>query len=146
MQFFFYLQGDEAIEVESIFLDMCSGNELNITPGIFERMPNLKLLKFYTNSSIGESRTRMSDGLDYLPNLRYLRWDACNLKSLPSRFCTSFLVELNLSHSSIETVWTGTRVQFRCSILLCFSSLMKNLTDSYLLLYVCSKTLQTYGT
>uniref|UniRef100_A0A1J3HBT9 Putative disease resistance protein n=1 Tax=Noccaea caerulescens TaxID=107243 RepID=A0A1J3HBT9_NOCCA len=101
--------GDEAIEVESIFLDMSNGNELNITPEIFERMPNLKLLKFYTNSSVGESRIRMLDGLDYLPNLRYLRWDACNLKSLPSRFCTSFLVELNLSHSSIETVWTGTQ-------------------------------------
>ncbi|KFK42301.1 hypothetical protein AALP_AA2G238200 [Arabis alpina] len=98
--------GDEAIEVESIFLEMSKGNELSITPGIFERMPNLKLLKFSSN---GESRTKMLDGLDYLPKLRYLRWDAYNLKSLPSRFCTSFLVELNLSHSSIETVWNGTQ-------------------------------------
>ncbi|XP_010417546.1 PREDICTED: protein SUPPRESSOR OF npr1-1, CONSTITUTIVE 1-like [Camelina sativa] len=101
--------GDEAIEVESIFLDMSNGNELNITPGIFRRMPNLKLLKFYTNSSIGQSRTRMLDGLDYLPTLRYLRWDAYNLKSLPSQFCMTSLFELNLSHSSIETVWGGTQ-------------------------------------
>ncbi|XP_010472770.1 PREDICTED: disease resistance protein RPS6-like [Camelina sativa] len=101
--------GDEAIEVERIFLDMSNGNELNITPEIFRRMPNLKLLKFYTNSSIGQSRTRMLDGLDYLPTLRYLRWDAYNLKSLPSQFCMTSLVELNLSHSSIETVWSGTQ-------------------------------------
>lgn len=103
--------------MESIFLDMSKGNELSLSSGIFERMPNLKLLKFYTNSSDGESRTRMLDGLDYLPELRYLQWDAYNLKSLPSRFCTSFLVELNLSHSSIETVWNGTQVPFQCSIL-----------------------------
>ncbi|EOA33585.1 hypothetical protein CARUB_v10019730mg [Capsella rubella] len=101
--------GDESIEVESIFLDMSNGNELNITPEIFRRMPNLKLLKFYTNSSIGQSRTRMLDGLDYLPTLRYLRWDAYNLKSLPSQFCMTSLVELNLSRSSIETVWNGTQ-------------------------------------
>lgn len=102
--------------MESIFLDMSKRNELNITPEIFRRMPNLKLLKFYTNSSIKQSRTRMIDGLDYLPNLRYLRWDAYNLKSLPSRFCMTSLVELNLSHSSIETAWNGTQVPFRCSI------------------------------
>ncbi|CAF2065712.1 disease resistance protein RPV1 [Brassica napus] len=101
--------GDEAIDVESIFLDMSEGNELSITPGIFKKMPNLKLLKFYTNSSVEESRTRMLDGLEYLPTLRYLRWDAYHLKSLPSQFCTSFLVELNLSHSSIETVWSGSQ-------------------------------------
>ncbi|KAG7590694.1 Leucine-rich repeat [Arabidopsis suecica] len=100
--------GDEAIEVESIFLDISKGNELNITPDIFRKMPNLKLLK-YTNSSIKQSRTRMIDGLDYLPTLRYLRWDAYNLKSLPTQFCMTSLVELNLSHSSIETAWNGTQ-------------------------------------
>lgn len=91
---------------------MSEGNELSITTGIFKKMPNLKLLKFYTNSSVEESRTRMLDGLEYLPTLRYLRWDAYHLKSLPSQFCTSFLVELNLSHSSIETVWSGSQVPF----------------------------------
>lgn len=102
--------------MESIILDMSKGNELNITPEIFRRMSNLKLLKFYTNSSIKQSRTRMIDGLDYLPKLRYLRWDAYSLKSLPSRFCMTSLVELNLSHSSIETTWNGTQVPFQCSI------------------------------
>ncbi|WZZ07337.1 hypothetical protein YC2023_093258 [Brassica napus] len=88
---------------------MSEGNELSITPGIFKKMPNLKLLEFYTNSSVQESRTRMLDGLEYFPTLRYLRWDAYHLKSLPSQFCTSFLVELNLSHSSIQTVWSGSQ-------------------------------------
>ncbi|KAG2325948.1 hypothetical protein Bca52824_008676, partial [Brassica carinata] len=106
--------GDESTDVESIFLDMSEGNELSITPGIFKKMPNPKLLKFYTNPSVGESGTRMLDGLEYLPTLRYLSWDAYHRKSLPSQFCTSFLVELNLFHSSIETVWSGSQVPFQC--------------------------------
>ncbi|CAN8240398.1 unnamed protein product [Cochlearia groenlandica] len=101
--------GDETIEVESISLDISQGNELKITPWIFKKMSNLKLLKLNTNSSNGANITRMVDGLDYLPTLRYLRWDAYNLESLPSKFCTSFLVELNLSHSSIHTIWHGTQ-------------------------------------
>lgn len=64
----------------------------------------------------------MIDGLDYLPTLRYLRWDAYNLNSLPSQFCMTSLVELNLSHSSIEIAWNGTQVTFRCGIHMSSSS------------------------
>ncbi|XP_010540166.1 PREDICTED: protein SUPPRESSOR OF npr1-1, CONSTITUTIVE 1-like [Tarenaya hassleriana] len=82
---------------------------LCIRPTVFERMRNLKLLKFYQNHSVGKRMTSMPDGLDYLPMLRYLHWDAYSLKSLPSRFCMIYLVELNLSNSSVETLWNGSQ-------------------------------------
>ncbi|KAH0854375.1 LOW QUALITY PROTEIN: hypothetical protein HID58_073719, partial [Brassica napus] len=63
--------GSEAVEVESLLLDMPKGKELCISPAIFER-------------------------IEYL-------------KSLPSRFCTTYLVELNLPNSSVETLWNGTQ-------------------------------------
>lgn len=89
---------------------MPKGKELCISPAIFERMYNLKLLKFYNNSTGGESKICMPGGLVYLPMLRYLHWQAYSLKSLPSRFCTTYLVELNLPNSSVETLWNGTQV------------------------------------
>ncbi|XP_033131205.1 putative disease resistance protein At4g11170 [Brassica rapa] len=102
--------GSEAVEVESLLLDMPKGKELCISPAIFERMYNLKLLKFYNNSTGGESsKICMPGGLVYLPMLRYLHWQAYSLKSLPSRFCTTYLVELNLPNSSVETLWNGTQ-------------------------------------
>ncbi|CAL9241262.1 unnamed protein product [Arabidopsis halleri] len=99
--------GSEAIEVESLLLDMPKGKELYISPAIFERMYNLKLLKFSNNSTAGGSKICMPDGLVYLPMLRYLHWQAYTLKSLPSRFCTTYLVELNLPNSLVETLWNG---------------------------------------
>ncbi|KAL1205614.1 Disease resistance protein Roq1 [Cardamine amara subsp. amara] len=99
--------GSEAIEVESLLLDMPKGKELYIRPEIFERMYNLKMLKFYNNSTAKGSTICMPDGLVYLPMLRYLHWQAYTLKSLPSRFCTTYLVELNLPNSLVETLWNG---------------------------------------
>lgn len=105
-------QGSEAIEVESLLLDMPKGKELYISPAIFERMYNLKLLKFYNNSTTKGSKICMPDGLVYLPMLRYLHWQAYTLKSLPSQFCTTYLVELNLPNSLVETLWNGNQVLF----------------------------------
>lgn len=107
---------------------MPKGKELYISPTIFERMYNLKLLKFYNNSTAGESKICMPDGLVYLPTLRYLHWQAYTLKSLPSRFCTTYLVELNLPNSSVETLWNGTQVLF------CFFALNYELVYSLLVL------------
>ncbi|XP_010537832.1 PREDICTED: protein SUPPRESSOR OF npr1-1, CONSTITUTIVE 1-like [Tarenaya hassleriana] len=101
--------GGEAVEVESIFLNMAEERELFIKPAIFRRMFNLKFLKFSNNFSAGGSKTCMPDGLDYLPMLRYLHWDAYTPKSLPSGFRTIYLVELILPNSSVETLWSGTQ-------------------------------------
>ncbi|XP_010532027.1 PREDICTED: protein SUPPRESSOR OF npr1-1, CONSTITUTIVE 1-like [Tarenaya hassleriana] len=101
--------GPEAIEVESIFLKITEEEELHIHPEIFKKMFNLKLLKFYGDSDIKRNQISMPCDLDYLPRLRYLHWDAYCLKSLPAQFSTVYLVELNLTNSSVQTLWNGTQ-------------------------------------
>ncbi|KAL1205613.1 Disease resistance protein Roq1 [Cardamine amara subsp. amara] len=97
------------IAVESILLNMAEETELCINPATFQRMFNLKFLKIHNNITVGGSKMRMLNDLDYLPPLIYLRWEAYTLKSLPSHFQTDYLVELNLPDSSIERLWSGTQ-------------------------------------
>ncbi|XP_010472818.1 PREDICTED: protein SUPPRESSOR OF npr1-1, CONSTITUTIVE 1-like isoform X1 [Camelina sativa] len=99
--------GTKDIQVESILLNMAEGTELCINHATFKRMFNLKFLKIYNNFTVGGSKMSMVNDLDYLPPLRYLHWEAYILKTLPSRFQTDYLVELNLPDSSIETLWSG---------------------------------------
>ncbi|OMO99488.1 Disease resistance protein [Corchorus capsularis] len=84
--------------------------ELQISSSIFERMVNLANITFYISGNRKEPRNSMllpaNQDLTYLPDgLRYLRWDFCPLKSLPSNFCPSNLVELSLGFSNIEQLW-----------------------------------------
>lgn len=53
----------------------------------------------------------LPNGLINLPRkLRYLRWDGYPLKTMPSRFCPEFLVELCMSNSNLEKLWDGIQV------------------------------------
>ncbi|KAH0920437.1 hypothetical protein HID58_028097 [Brassica napus] len=51
------------------------------------------------------------EGKDERPWKRLMLWDFEDINRIFSTntFCTSFLVELNLSHSSIQTVWSGSQ-------------------------------------
>lgn len=93
---------------------MAEETELNIDPATFKRMFYLKFLKIHNNITVGGSKLRMVNDLDYLPPLRYLHWEAYTLKSLPTLFQTEHLVELNLPDSSVETLWGGTQVLRLC--------------------------------
>ncbi|EOA33628.1 hypothetical protein CARUB_v10019790mg [Capsella rubella] len=101
--------GTKDIEVESILLNMVEETELDMNPATFKKLFSLKFLKIYNNNTVGGSKVRMVNNLDYLPPLRYLHWEAYSLKSLPSLFQTEHLVELNLPDSSVETLWSGTQ-------------------------------------
>uniref|UniRef100_A0A6N2KZ66 Uncharacterized protein n=1 Tax=Salix viminalis TaxID=40686 RepID=A0A6N2KZ66_SALVM len=47
-------------------------------------------------------------GLKYLSNkLIYFHWNGFPSRSLPQNFCAEHLVELNLSRSKVEKLWTG---------------------------------------
>ncbi|KAH7568347.1 hypothetical protein JRO89_XS07G0279600 [Xanthoceras sorbifolium] len=71
--------------VQGIFLDLSKIKDVQLSSQVFEKI--------------------------YLPHeLRYLRWDSYPLEALPSSFNPVNLVELNLSYSSIEQLWEGTKL------------------------------------
>ncbi|KAF3579404.1 hypothetical protein DY000_02034413 [Brassica cretica] len=98
--------GTKDIEIESILLNMAGETGFCINPTRFKRMISLKFLKIYSNFTDGGSKVCMVDNFDYLPPLRYLHWEAYSLKYLPSNFKTDYFVEINLSDSSVETLWS----------------------------------------
>ncbi|KAH9782900.1 ADP-ribosyl cyclase/cyclic ADP-ribose hydrolase [Citrus sinensis] len=107
--------------IEGIFLDLSKIKGINLDPGAFTNMSNLRLLKFYVpkyeiekllSMSIEEqlsySKVQLPNGLDYLPKkLRYLHWDTYPLRTLPSNFKPKNLVGLNLRFSKVEQIWEG---------------------------------------
>ncbi|XP_052292650.1 TMV resistance protein N-like isoform X2 [Citrus sinensis] len=122
-------KGTDAIEV--IFLDLSKIKGINLDPGAFTTMSNLRLLKFYVpkfdeiekllSMSIEEqlsySKVQLPNGLDYLPKkLRYLHWDTYPLRTLPSNFKPKNLVELNLRFSKVEQLWEGEKACVPSSI------------------------------
>ncbi|XP_006442179.2 disease resistance-like protein DSC1 isoform X2 [Citrus clementina] len=121
-------KGTDAIE--GIFLDLSKIKGINLDPGAFTNMSNLRLLKFYVpkyeienllSMSIEEqlsySKVQLPNGLDYLPEkLRYLHWDTYPLRTLPSNFKPKNLVELNLRFSKVEQPWEGEKACVPSSI------------------------------
>ncbi|CAH2047786.1 unnamed protein product, partial [Thlaspi arvense] len=82
-------------------VDMCDiAEEIYISEKAFENMRNLLYIRFFRK-----------EGLSYLPQLRLLQCDAYPHMFLPSRFRTECLVELNMSHSKLKTLW-GDNAQF----------------------------------
>nr|AXU93568.1 RPP4/RPP5-like protein [Arabidopsis thaliana] len=72
----------------------------------FKGMRNLQYLK------IGQFSDRdlpQWQSLVYLPlKLRFLKWEFCPLKSLPSTFKAEYLVNLIMKYSKLEKLWDGT--------------------------------------
>ncbi|CAN6816937.1 unnamed protein product [Brassica oleracea] len=98
-------QGTSAIE--GIFLDM-SQLKLDASPSIFQKMCNLRLLKFYCSKVIENRGVSLPQGLEYLPSkLRLLHWEYYPLSSLPQCFDPKNLVELNLPYSRVKILWKG---------------------------------------
>ncbi|XP_058007332.1 disease resistance protein RPV1 [Hevea brasiliensis] len=90
-----------------ISLDMSKIREVELSPTVFERMYNLKFLKFYC-SVHPQNRVNLSEGLKFLPNeLRLLHWYGYPLKSLPLSSCAENLVDLCLTNSKIKELWDG---------------------------------------
>ncbi|KAH9726939.1 Disease resistance-like protein DSC1 [Citrus sinensis] len=127
--FLFFNKGTDAIE--GIFLDLSKIKGINLDPGTFTNMSNMRLLKFYVpkfygierflSMSIEEqlsySKVQLPNGLDYLPEkLRYLHWDTYPLRILPSNFKPKNLVELNLRFSKVEQLWEGEKACVPSSI------------------------------
>ncbi|XP_028785152.1 disease resistance protein RML1B-like [Neltuma alba] len=93
-------------KVEGIKLDVSQIKDLHLGADIFKKMPNMRILKFY--SRWGPSHVHLPEGLRFLPNkMRYLEWYGFPLKSLPSTFCPEKLVKLSMRNSHLQKLWNG---------------------------------------
>ncbi|CAG7894787.1 unnamed protein product [Brassica rapa] len=63
--------------------------------------------------NIKEVRWHIPKEFDYFPHrLRLLRWDNCPLRCMPSKFCPSNLVKLQMLGSKLQKLWEGVQVSF----------------------------------
>ena len=79
---------------------------------MFAKMKKLRLLKVCYNDhhclTRKKDKIRLPIDFEFLPNLRYLRWEG--LESLPLNFDAENLVAINLNCSNIERLWKGKKV------------------------------------
>ncbi|CAF2061426.1 protein SUPPRESSOR OF npr1-1, CONSTITUTIVE 1-like [Brassica napus] len=99
-------------ETEGLILHMCKMRDtLTMSNTVFEAMHSIKFLKFFHHlSDIKPNLQLKSDGFYFPPDLRLLHWDACPLKTLPSRFRHHYLVEVNLRYSNLKSLWDDTLI------------------------------------
>ncbi|XP_058788001.1 TMV resistance protein N-like [Vicia villosa] len=99
-------KGTEA--VEAITFDRTEVGDLYLKSDSFKRMTNLRYLEIYNGSNGRACNVYFPDGLEWLSDkLRYFRWDAYCLESLPTTFCAEMLLELNLTRSKLKRLWDG---------------------------------------
>ncbi|XP_057455153.1 disease resistance protein RPV1-like [Lotus japonicus] len=108
------LQNDkETREVEGVALDLSEAVGLQLSDDIFNRMPNLRLLRLYVPA--GKQRPAKVHYYSSLLHMRdsarlkYLEWSGYPSKSLPPNFCAMFLVEIRMPQSHVEELWQGTQ-------------------------------------
>ncbi|KAI9156339.1 hypothetical protein LWI28_004536 [Acer negundo] len=100
--------GTEA--VESISLDLSKIRGLHLSSNAFERMHKLRHLRIYSSyyckGYIEDDKVHLCQGLEFLSDeLRYISWHRYPLRSLPSKFNSENLVELDMHHSNMEHLW-----------------------------------------
>ncbi|KAL5778670.1 hypothetical protein ACOSQ2_009407 [Xanthoceras sorbifolium] len=91
-------------KVKGICLNMSKMKNIQVNPPVFEKMWNLRFLKFYNAT---EHTSKLCDPSYLRDELRYLCWDGYPSKTLPSSFSPENLIELNFRYSSLEQLWEG---------------------------------------
>ncbi|WZZ05917.1 hypothetical protein YC2023_091838 [Brassica napus] len=99
-------------EIEGLILHMCKMRDtLVMSNTVFEDMRSIKFLKFFHHlSDIKPNLQLKSDGFYFPPDLKLLHWDACPLKTLPSRFRHHQLVQVNLRYNNLKSLWDDTLI------------------------------------
>nr|AXU93626.1 RPP4/RPP5-like protein [Arabidopsis thaliana] len=110
-----------AIKLRKLY---CSG-VLLIDLKSLEGMCNLEYL------SVDCSRMEGTQGIVYFPRkLKWLWWDNCPLKRLPSNFKAEYLVDLTMENSDLEKLWDGTQLLGSLKkMILCNSKYLKEIPD-----------------
>ncbi|XP_034676870.1 disease resistance protein RPV1-like isoform X2 [Vitis riparia] len=99
--------------IQTISLDLSRSKEIQFSTKVFAKMKKLRLLKIYCNDHGGltreEYKVHLPKDFEFPHNLRYLHWQRCTLRSLPSRFYGGELIEINLKSSNIKRLWKGNK-------------------------------------
>ncbi|KAJ4901474.1 Disease resistance protein (TIR-NBS-LRR class) family [Raphanus sativus] len=100
---------DRGEQTECMSLHTCDMTcALSMKASVVGHMHNLKFLKVYKHVDSIESKLQLIPDQHLLPcSLRLFHWDAFPLRTLPPDADPYFLVELNLRHSDLETLWSG---------------------------------------
>ncbi|KAL5543010.1 hypothetical protein UlMin_010720 [Ulmus minor] len=94
--------------IEGICLDVSDIGDVHLSPYVFEKMDNLRLLWIFYSKITKKGKVCFDEDLQSLPgNLKYLCWDEYPFKSLPTDFTAENLVELCMPHSQLERLWSG---------------------------------------
>lgn len=101
---------DGGEQTECMSLHSCNlACAFSMKASVVGHMHNLKFLKVYKHVDSRESKLQLIPDQHLLPpSLRLFHWDAFPLRTLPSDADPYFLVELNLRHSDLRTLWSGT--------------------------------------
>ncbi|XP_034675983.1 disease resistance protein RPV1-like isoform X1 [Vitis riparia] len=99
--------------IQTISLDLSRSKEIRFNTKVFAKMKKLRLLKIYCNDHDGltreEYKVHLPKDFEFPRNLRYLHWQRCTLRSLPSSFYGEQLIEINLKSSNIKRLWKGNK-------------------------------------
>nr|AXU93641.1 RPP4/RPP5-like protein [Arabidopsis thaliana] len=97
----------------------------------FKGMRNLQYLKIGQFGEFSDRHLPQLQSLVYLPlKLRFLKWEFCPLKSLPSTFKAEYLVKLIMKYSKLEKLWEGTLPLGSLKhMILCGSLYLKEIPD-----------------
>ncbi|XP_034677320.1 disease resistance protein RUN1-like [Vitis riparia] len=99
--------------IQTISLDLSRSKEIQFNTKVFAKMKKLRLLKIYCNDHDGltreEYKVHLPNDFEFPHNLRYLHWQRCTLRSLPSSFYGGELIEINLKSSNIKRLWKGNK-------------------------------------
>ncbi|XP_057990115.1 disease resistance protein TAO1-like [Hevea brasiliensis] len=83
-------------------------DNLVLSSTAFQKMYNLRILKFFNDSNSSRGQLQLPSGLEFLPEgLRYLHWDRYPLNYLPLKCCTKYLAELRMPLSNLTDLWNG---------------------------------------
>ncbi|KAL5778608.1 hypothetical protein ACOSQ2_009345 [Xanthoceras sorbifolium] len=94
--------------IEGISLDMSKTRDIHLDRNAFTNMRRLRFLNFY--SGWVENKVHGFQAVESnLPELRYLRWDGCPIKSPLSSFHLENLVKLDMRYSKVEQIWNGVK-------------------------------------
>ncbi|XP_054794949.1 disease resistance protein RPV1-like [Prosopis cineraria] len=104
----FFINNKGCGTIRYISLDMSRTKRIILPPDAFQKMYELKFLKFYKSDLKEPPKVYIFEGLENLPEeLRCLFWEEYPLPSVPLSFCADNLLELEMPQNHLQQLWDG---------------------------------------